>query len=129
MTQNEVYKLIRSIKTCSKIFEEETFYSINDKNILVFGYERSDESYIKFVCPKDEVGDFVLIEITEHGTDFTKICKGGAAYTPMDLSTEDSFFQESTIIDLGFTFDDLVEIRMNFLKYYNGFIDGMTIFI
>lgn len=129
MTQNDVYKLIRSMKTCNKVYEEDTFYSINDKHILQFEYCVTDDSCINFVCPKDENGDFILIEITESGIDFTKVCKGGSSYSVVDLSTEDNFFQTSTVMDLGFTYDELYEIRMNFLKYYNGLLGGMTIFI
>lgn len=129
MTQNDVYKLIRSIKSCAKIYEEDTFYSIDDNHILRFEYCSTDDSAINFVCPKDEYGDFILIEITESGIAFTKVGKGGSSYTEVDLSTEDNFFQTSTVMDLGFTYDELHEIRMNFLKYYNGLIDGMTIFI
>lgn len=129
MTQNDVYKLIRSMKTSKKVYEEDKFYSMNDKNILQFEYCSTDESHITFVCPKDDLGDFMLIEINEEGVHFTKISNGGSKYDEIDLSTEDSFFQTSTVMDLGFTHDDLHEIRMNFLKYYNGLIDGMTIFI
>lgn len=129
MTQNDVYKLLRSMKSCKKVYEEDTFYSINDNHILQFEYCASDDSAISFVCPKDDNGDFMLIEITENGIDFTLVGKGGSSYTEVDLSTEDSFFQTSTVMDLGFTYDELFEIRMNFLKYYNGLIDGMTIFI
>lgn len=129
MTQNDVYKLIRSIKSCTKIYEEDTFYSIDENRILRFEYSTTDNSYINFVCPKDEFGEFFLIEITEGGIEFTKIGKGGSSYSEVDLSTEDNFFQTSTVSDLGFTYDELHEIRMNFLKFYNGFIDGITIFI
>lgn len=129
MNQNDVYKLIRSIKDCKKILDEDTFYSIDTNKILLFEYTQSEISAINFVCPKDERGDFVLIEITENGIDYTHIRNSGSIYSPLDLSTEDKFFQSSTVIDLGFSYDELSSIRMDFLKYYNGFLDGMTIFI
>lgn len=129
MTQNDVYKLIRSINSCERIINEDTFYSVDENKVLQFEYCYTENSSLTFVCPKDEIGDFVLIEITQNGTEFTKISKYGDVYSELDLSTEDNFFQTSTILDLGFTFDDLCELRMNFLKYYNGFIDGMTIFL
>jgi hypothetical protein len=111
-----------------KITEEDTFYSIDTNKVLLFEYTQSSESSINFVCPKDKDGNFVLIEISENGIDFTHICNG-SSYISLDLSTEDKFFQNSTIMDLGFSYDELCSIRMDFLKYYNGFIDGMTIFI
>lgn len=129
MNQNEVYKLIRSIKNCKKIKEEDTFYSIDEDNVLIFEYTLSDKSSLNFVCPKDADGNFVLIEITENETSYTHICNNGSNYFAMDLNSEDQFFQNSTIIDLGFSYDDINSIRMNFLKFYNGFIDSMTIFI
>lgn len=129
MIQNDVYKLIRTLKSCTRISDEDIFYSIDQNQVLQFEYCYTDESHITFVCPKDDVGDFMLIEINEEGVHFTKISNGGSKYDEIDLSTEDTFFQFSTVMDLGFTYDDLHEIRMNFLKYYNGLIDGMTIFI
>lgn len=129
MNQNEVYKHIRSIKQCKKIKEEDVFYSIDSNNVLLFEYGMSEKSILSFVCPKDEFGNFVLIEVTEDGTEYTHICNNGSSYFPLDLSTEDKFFQSSTVIDLGFSYDEICSIRMDFLKYYNGLLDSMTIFI
>lgn len=129
MTQNDVYRLIRTIKNCEKIKDEDTFYSVDDNRVLLFEYSNTENSSLNFVCPKDENGDFILVEITEEGTEFTKISNNGSKYDIIDLSTEDNFFQESTVLDLGFTYDEYCSIRMDFLKYYNGFLDGMTIFI
>lgn len=129
MNQNDVYKLIRTIKECDKILDEDTFYSLNDNNILQFEYCGTERSSLNFVCPKDINGDFFFVEITEDGTNFTKISNKGSQYNIIDLSTEDNFFQESTVLDLGFTYDEYHALRMDFLKYYNGFLDRMTIFL
>lgn len=129
MPIDDIYAMIRSLNTYKKVHGNGMFYGIGDYDVISFEYSLDSQSAINVVCPHDANGDFMYVEISGEGLRFTKIFKGGASAQEMDLINEDQFFQENTITNLGFTLDDYKVLLHDFNRYYNGFLQELTVYL
>lgn len=72
----------------------------------------------------------MYIEVSANGLNFSKIFSGASKVEIMDfLNDEDRFFQENTITNLVFTLDEYKVLLNDFLRYYNGLLRGITIYL
>ena len=130
MDINDIYSTIRSMGDSRKVYGDsnrQKIYGINSYDVISFEYDEGGHSSINIVCPRDSENNFMYIEINNEGINFIKIHKGGKTHEVLDLSEEDRFFQEDTVIDLGFSLSDYHILQEDFLKYYNGFLKELTI--
>lgn len=130
MTLDDVYSIIRTMDEYKKVHGNSMFYGIGDYDVISFEYHYDEQSGINIVCPHDKNGDFMYVEVSGSGLSFTKIYKGGSNVEVMDfLNDEDRFFQENTITDLVFSLDEYKVLLSDFMRYYNGFLRGLTVYL
>lgn len=130
MTIDDIYSTIRNLDRYKKVFDSinrNIFYGIGTYDIIQLEYDQEGKSGINFVCPRDSENNFMYVEVNEDGIKFTKIFKGGIDYEELDLNEEDSFFQQDTVINLGFSLQEYREMHKDFMRYYNGFLKELTV--
>lgn len=130
MILNDVYSTIRNLNTGKLVYatkEHSQYYGLGEYDLISYEYDPDGKSSINIVCPRDPENNFMYVEIDHEGILFTKIYKGGTHSEVLDLSEEDKFFQEDTVINLGFSLGDYKTLHKDFLKYYNGFLRELTI--
>ena len=131
-TVDDIYSTIRNMSTDRKVFgdkEKSKCYGIDSFDIISYEYNTSGNSSLNIVCPRDPENNFMYVEINNDGMFFTKVFKGGINYEPIECMNVETFFQEDTIINLGFSFDDYKTLEHDFNRYYNGFLKELTIYL
>lgn len=131
MDLDDVYSTIRQMDSYKKVYSgyksNKQFYGIGEYDVISFEYDDTGESSINIVCPRDRENNFMYVEINNDGLHFTKILNGGKQSISLDLSEEEKFFQEDTIINLGFSLSEYKVLHKDFMKYYNGFLKELTL--
>lgn len=129
MTPTDIYDLIKDMNNRKRVNSEGFFYGLDDNDIVEFEYSFEMGSGINIVGPKDTSGDFFLIEISTRGIEFTKILENGMNAEVLNLSTEEAFFQADTVTDLVMCYEDYRTLYEDFMKYYNGFLCHLTVYL
>lgn len=130
MTIDDIYSTIRNLDQYKKVFDavnHNIFYGIGSYDVIQLEYDPEGKSSINIVCPRDKENNFMFVEVDSDGIQFTKIHKGGIDYEVLDLNEEDSFFQQDTVINLGFSLNEYRELHKDFMRYYNGFLKELTV--
>ena len=117
------------MKKKKRVLNDGFFLGLDKSDTVIFEYSFEMGSGIHIVGKKDPNGDFFLIEIDANGMQYNKILQGGASAEVLDLSTEEAFFQANTITDLGMSYDEYTTLHKDFMTYYNGFLDHLTVFM
>lgn len=131
-TVDDIYSTIRNMSSDRKVFgdkEKSRCYGIDSFDIISYEYDSNGTSSLNIVCPRDPENNFMYVEINSDGMFFTKVYKGGKEYEPIEVMNEEKFFQEDTIINLGFSFEDYQVLDHDFKRYYNGFLKELTIYL
>lgn len=129
MTPDSIYELIKDMNNRKRVNSDGFFYGLDKNDIVEFEYSFEMGSGINIVGPKDHNGDFFLIEISSTGVSYTKILENGMNAEELHLSTEESFFQADTVTDLVMSFDEYCTLHRDFMKYYNGFLCHLTVYL
>ena len=129
MTPNSIYEIIRNMGKRKRVNADGFFMGLDDENTVEFEYAFDMGSGINVVGPRDSEGNFCLVEIDDTGIKFTKIIDNGKDGSVLDLSTEEAFFQADTVTDMVMTFSEYQDLYMDFMKYYNGFLCHLTVYL
>lgn len=130
MTLDDIFSTIRNLDKYKKVYDSvnhNIFYGLGSYDVISLEYDPDGRSSINLVCPRDKENNFMYIELNDEGMKFTKIHQGGTDFEVLDLNSEDSFFQENTIINMGFSLEEYRELHEDFMRYYNGFLKELTV--
>lgn len=131
-TIDDIYSTIRNMETDKKVYGDKSkqkCYGIDSYDVISYEYDSTGASSLNIVCPRDPENNFMFVEIKDDGMSFTKVFKGGKLFEKIEVMNEETFFQEDTIINLGFSFDDYQILEHDFKRYYNGFLKELTIYL